>query len=214
MDEEKQKLLDENAKLQKELADTKVASDAKAKEAEEATAKATALATEKAALEEQMRKQGQNFKKLRDMSEAEKASMTADQRANAERMEKLEAELEAEKADRVKEKVTARDTAKESLFKRLAGANAALRAEIEEKYNNLAGMPEENPLQVEARILEASKMVAWPGANPLNRGFSGGGAGNYGEHDGGTTGAKTFADTESGKELAGKLGIALEVPKK
>lgn len=205
-EEEIKKLQEDKKKAEDELASLKAKSEADIKAKDDELAKSK---TRIAELEDISRKQSNNFKKLKDMSEKEKELLTEKEREILERQEKLEEDqkkfFESQEAEKKKNSESARDR----FISLYAGSDPAKKEKILTQYNRFVDA-EDNEEAIAKKVKDAATLsgFATSGDNDpvllaVNK------SGSSGVRDEGTS----FAETEDGKGLAKALGINIEAPK-
>lgn len=109
---------------------------------QELEAKNAELNTTKESLtksEEARRKQGQNFKKLRDMTEDEKSRLSDFERELLERQENIEKQQEAFEAEQKAFRQTERNATIDRYVKKLANGDEAFAKELTDTFNKYHG---------------------------------------------------------------------------
>jgi len=187
--------------LTKENEDYKAGStefDKQIKEKEETIAK----------LKEDAKNQGLNFKKLRDMTEAEKELLTEKEKELMERQEAQEEALKKFQDDQTNFTKKQKDALIDTLAMKKAGGNKELADKIKITLNKINGI---DNLTTEAELMPEIEF-AFNGlgiqtkTDPLNEAHNtGGGTGEY-------TPDGSYAETTEGKSLAGALGLSQAQP--
>jgi len=167
------------------------------------SAEKTDLATKLAKSEEDRKFQGQNFKKFRDMTEAEKELLTEKEKEIAQRQDLLEEEREKDKKERLEWENKQITNIKGRIFRDLARGDEKLIEKIEYHYNRLADAKDAKDEEaIEKLAIDAFNLLGSERPDPIRRAISSrGSAGDPKKGD------KSFAETDEGKALGGMLGL-------
>lgn len=110
-----------------------------------------------------------NFSRYSKMSEDEKKAYDANTTELLKRDEEKAIELDQIKAKLAEKEVTERDFTKTNALKSIYGDKEDIKKTLEENYAILAGMPETNETEINARVAKAAKLagITLDTRNPL-----------------------------------------------
>jgi len=204
-DEEKakmKKLEEENAKLLKENGEFK---DSNTKLGEDLKTRDERITT----LEKNAKDQGLNFKKLREMTEAEKELLSEKEKELLQRQEKMEEDLAKRDAENLARDAKVRETTISNLANRFAKGNKDVADQIKINLGKLnpelvKGITEE---ELTPHIESAFRMTGVMNtSNPLMDAHLRDGLPAK------VDGEKDFAESKDGKDLASALGLSQAIP--
>lgn len=154
-------------------------------------------------LEEELERQkkvsaekSESFKKLNERTEAEKAAMDINTLEALKRVEMLEHELAEERRIKQEQDNLSKTTVKETIVKIFAGESDDIKTKVLDNYQALAGMPENTPEEIKARMEKAAVLsniqIPHNTPNPLYASMFGSSAPQHDDN-------KEYIDTPEGK---------------
>jgi multidrug efflux pump subunit AcrA (membrane-fusion protein) len=176
----------------------------------EAKAEAERAIAEKEAEIERLKKvsaeKTENFKRYNEMTQEEKEAYDANTTNLIKRNDALAEELNQMKTTLTEKEQKEREYSRNSVFEKFHAGDADTKAKIEANYALLAGMPETNPQEIEARAQAAARLagVATEIPNPIYSSFNG-------EAPRVPNNTDNFLDTPKGKEAQEVLDKALGI---
>jgi hypothetical protein len=178
----------------------KAEAEAAKAEATAAKAEAEAIKADKERLEQEnlkLKNKDTNFKRLRDMTEAERDLLTEQEIALKKKSEELDDRLAGHEK-------SVRDDWQNNAIERYARGDEAKAKKIKEALSELSGEATDRP-SIEARVAKAAKLAREDAEiDHVGMAFSGfNGAPPEKSED------KSFAETEAGQSLASKLGLRI-----